>query len=334
MLPSFIPTRAEDAEALVAIRIAAMRPSLMAAGRFDPERARMRFLSSFEPGQCFFIMGAQASEPLGFFSLRRDADGLTLQHLYLLPAWQGSGCGGQVLRRILACADRLALPVRVGALRGSDANRFYQRHGFVQVGEEEWDIHYLRPASTESLSRPALQNACEIRFLGSADLAPLESILRQHVRDLHSGEVVEQEVQAILGYMQGARDDNGHLRSYLVTTDANGAVAGCMAIAEPERRMREHFPMLEKDALELLNVFVDRQRHGQGTGRRLLAAICADARAAGAHTLIVNSGPRYRANWGFYDRCFDHEHGMLPDYYGPGRDARCWSLNLRHGIQK
>nr|WP_198985097.1 GNAT family N-acetyltransferase [Herbaspirillum sp. ASV7] len=161
MLPSFIPTRAEDAEALVAIRIAAMRPSLMAAGRFDPERARMRFLSSFEPGQCFFIMGAQASEPLGFFSLRRDADGLTLQHLYLLPAWQGSGCGGQVLRRILACADRLALPVRVGALRGSDANRFYQRHGFVQVGEEEWDIYYVRQpvatSETASASEDILQ---------------------------------------------------------------------------------------------------------------------------------------------------------------------------------
>ncbi len=155
MLLSFIPTRAEDAEELVALRIAAMRPSLMAVGRFDPERARMRFLSSFVPAQCFFIMGDQGQRPLGFFSLRREEDCLKLQHLYLLPAWQGGGRGGQVLERILACADRLALPVRLGALRGSDANRFYQRHGFVQVAEEEWDIHYLRqPATVAKMVAP------------------------------------------------------------------------------------------------------------------------------------------------------------------------------------
>jgi len=34
----------------------------------------------------------------------------------------------------------------VGALRGSDSNRFYRRHGFVQTAESEWDIDYLRPA--------------------------------------------------------------------------------------------------------------------------------------------------------------------------------------------
>ncbi|MFJ3055301.1 GNAT family N-acetyltransferase [Herbaspirillum sp. NPDC087042] len=155
MLLSFIPTRAEDAEELVAMRIAAMRPSLMAVGRFDPERARMRFLSTFVPAQCFFIMGDQGQGPLGFFSLRREEDCLKLQHLYLLPAWQGGGRGGQVLERILACADRLALPVKLGALRGSDANRFYQQHGFVQVEEEEWDIHYVRqPAATMVMGSP------------------------------------------------------------------------------------------------------------------------------------------------------------------------------------
>jgi hypothetical protein len=34
--------------------------------------------------------------------------------------------------------------VRLGALRGSDANRFYRRHGFVQVDESAWDIRYVR----------------------------------------------------------------------------------------------------------------------------------------------------------------------------------------------
>jgi len=76
------------------------------------------------------------------------ADGaLRLEHLYLLPAECGQGLGSQVMRHIIAQADAAGLALRVGALRGSDANRFYRRHGFVQVAETEWDIDYLRPAA-------------------------------------------------------------------------------------------------------------------------------------------------------------------------------------------
>jgi hypothetical protein len=50
------------------------------------------------------------------------------------------------MRKILQEADRLGLAVSLGALRDSDSNRFYRRHGFVQTGESEWDIDYLRPA--------------------------------------------------------------------------------------------------------------------------------------------------------------------------------------------
>ena len=34
------------------------------------------------------------------------------------------------------------------ALRGSDANRFYLRHGFTVQAQTEWDIAYERPADT------------------------------------------------------------------------------------------------------------------------------------------------------------------------------------------
>ncbi len=64
----------------------------------------------------------------------------------MVPAAQGLGVGGQVLGRLLRDADLRGLPVRVGALRGSDSNRFYRRHGFEPVAESEWDIDYLRPA--------------------------------------------------------------------------------------------------------------------------------------------------------------------------------------------
>ena len=46
---------------------------------------------------------------------------------------------------VAADADARGLAVRVGALRESDANRFYRRHGFVHERTSEWDEHYRRP---------------------------------------------------------------------------------------------------------------------------------------------------------------------------------------------
>lgn len=41
-------------------------------------------------------------------------------------------------------ADAAMLPIRVGALRESDSNRFYARHGFELVEQAEWDNYYVR----------------------------------------------------------------------------------------------------------------------------------------------------------------------------------------------
>jgi GNAT superfamily N-acetyltransferase len=138
----FAPAAAADAEALVALRIAAMRDSLERIGRFDPQRARDRFLSTFAPELTRHLV--VGGERVGFVVLRTYQGELLLDHLYVHPAHQGRGIGAAVLARVFADADAQRLPVRVGALRGSDSNRFYQRHGFQPIEESEWDIHYLR----------------------------------------------------------------------------------------------------------------------------------------------------------------------------------------------
>ncbi|ODA16361.1 GNAT family acetyltransferase [Achromobacter xylosoxidans] len=137
------PVTEADFDTLLAIRIEAMRDSLERLGRFDPERARARLRATFRPDHTWFIERDGAR--IGFYAVRPDGDGLRLDHLYVVPAAQGLGVGGQVLGRLLQDADRRGLPVSVGALRGSDSNRFYRRHGFAQVSESEWDIEYLRP---------------------------------------------------------------------------------------------------------------------------------------------------------------------------------------------
>lgn len=67
-----------------------------------------------------------------------------LDHLYVLPEYQGKGIGAAVLQEVFKRADARRMPIRVGALRDSDANGFYQRHGFVRTDEAEWDIYYER----------------------------------------------------------------------------------------------------------------------------------------------------------------------------------------------
>ena len=145
-LIAFEQASAGDAETLVAVRIAAMRESLERIGRFDEQRARTRFLATFSAADTrHLVVDAQR---VGFVVVRRVDDHLLLDHLYVLPLHQGRGIGAAVLATVFAHADAAALPVRVGALRESAANRFYARHGFEPVERAEWDTYYVRlPAS-------------------------------------------------------------------------------------------------------------------------------------------------------------------------------------------
>ena len=147
-MTTFTPATTSDFDSLVALRIAAMRESLERVGRFDPERARVRLQNSFYPEHTQFILWE--GERVGFYTFRPMADGFHLEHLYVHPAHQSRGIGSQVMQRLIAQAEAAQQPIHVGALCGSESNRFYQRHGFVQVREEEWDIYYVRRSDANS----------------------------------------------------------------------------------------------------------------------------------------------------------------------------------------
>lgn len=134
------PALAEDAAALAEIRVTAMRPSLMAVGRFDADRARRRLLDGFCADDTTLIKADGALA--GFYVLRSRGDHLYLDHLYLTPDQQGKGIGRLVVETIKAKARRLGLPIRLMALRDSAANAFYLGAGFRATGAEDFDIHY------------------------------------------------------------------------------------------------------------------------------------------------------------------------------------------------
>ena len=141
----FEPAEESDRELLADVRVEAMRASLERIGRFDPLRARERFLSNFTPALTRHVVANRAGRPrVGFVVIRPQGDHLLLEHLYLGQRYQGQGLGTAVLNQVFIDADRESMDVRVGALRDSDANRFYARHGFVLVEQSEWDLHYVR----------------------------------------------------------------------------------------------------------------------------------------------------------------------------------------------
>lgn len=150
-----LPVRSDDFDELVTLRIVAMRESLERIGRFDPARARERLAHGFKP-ECSRHIVLEGRR-IGFVVVVPSDEGWHLEHLYVHPEHQKHGIGSAILRTICEDADRLQLRVHVGALRGSDSNRFYLRHGFVQTAESDWDVYYVRaplPALDDDQPRP------------------------------------------------------------------------------------------------------------------------------------------------------------------------------------
>lgn len=180
----------------------------------------------------------------------------------------------------------------------------------------------------------------DVTPLQEKDVAELDSILREHIRDRKTGEIEEKEIERLAGFMRGNHeqtDGKVRVRNFLVAKDKNGKVLGCMAHAQPEQQMIEHFGRalnmdhqeLEDKSAELLHAFVSSDIfRGSGVGRELFSAICEAAKKDGKELILVNSGPRYAASWGFYDKMEMKRCGYIIGKYGEGGDAMTWVKSL------
>ena len=140
MVFRYTKAAASDGEMLADIRVATMRPSLEAVGRFDPKRARSRFFERFNPEVTFKIENGESV--LGFFVLLQREDCMFLDHLYVSEEAQGMGIGAEVIAHVKSIAAERKLPIRLCALNGSQSNDFYLRNGFVETGRDELDTFY------------------------------------------------------------------------------------------------------------------------------------------------------------------------------------------------
>lgn len=143
----YLNANEDDFDALVELRIDAMRESLEKIGRFNRERSIERFRSSFVAADTtkIFCDGSLAA----FYAVTREADHLYLTHLYVKPEHQCLGIGSMAMEAIIELSNEVGLPIRLGALKESRSNEFYQTHGFAMTSEDELDTHYERPINSE-----------------------------------------------------------------------------------------------------------------------------------------------------------------------------------------
>ncbi|MEE1785014.1 GNAT family N-acetyltransferase [Streptomyces sp. SP17BM10] len=141
------PARPEDVERVCDLKGRVMRADLERLGRWDPQRSRRRVRAAFSTAHTSVLLveGAFA----GSLSVRPDErGGRHLELFYLSPHLQGRGIGTAVLRHVLAEADAAGEPVRLVVLRGSAAQRLYERHGFVLEREDGVDVLLVREPRT------------------------------------------------------------------------------------------------------------------------------------------------------------------------------------------
>ena len=138
------PASDDDCEALLLLRLAAMRESLEQVGRFDPQRARERLSRGFQPKFTRNIL--LDGELVGFVVVvpLEDSGEWLLDHLYIHPNAQKLGIGSWVMGQVLQEADRHGKAVRVTALRLSDV--------IVRTGGDEFVGIFPDVGSQDSLN--------------------------------------------------------------------------------------------------------------------------------------------------------------------------------------
>jgi GNAT superfamily N-acetyltransferase len=125
------------------LRIDVMREHLERVGRFEPARARRIFRGHFdEPGLRLLVIDGARAGCVGF---RVDGDCVRIDSFYLDRRLHNGGLGAAILKVLLAEADALGKPVRLDVLTGSKAARFYERHGFVKLREDEIEGAWEQP---------------------------------------------------------------------------------------------------------------------------------------------------------------------------------------------
>ena len=131
-MSEILRAKPDDAAALTEIAHAAKRhwgyPETWMAAWRDTLTMRPEFITTNVA-----YIAVENERPVGFYVLTKEADGLHLDHLWILPSSMGRGIGRALFEHAAAEVNRLGFrSVKIEA--DPNAEGFYKRMGAVRVG--------------------------------------------------------------------------------------------------------------------------------------------------------------------------------------------------------
>ena len=128
-----------DYDFLYRLKVACLKEYVAAIWGWDEPKQKRIFNANFDPEASQIVVAF--GRDVGQFSADIRQDEIFLSGLYLLPAYQNQGLGGQIVRDLLVFARERQRPVRLQVLVTNPARRLYQRLGFKVTSKN--DTHYV-----------------------------------------------------------------------------------------------------------------------------------------------------------------------------------------------
>jgi GNAT superfamily N-acetyltransferase len=139
---SLRPATQADSQFVYQVKKAALGPYIEQVFGWDEEQQQAFHAEEYQVETTQIVL--QDSQPIGWVASHQEHQNLIIDHVYLLPEYQGKGIGKQLLATVLAEADVQGYPSKLDVLKVNPARRLYERNGFVIVGENEHFYHMER----------------------------------------------------------------------------------------------------------------------------------------------------------------------------------------------
>jgi ribosomal protein S18 acetylase RimI-like enzyme len=118
-------------------------------GSWDEEIEEKYFLESFESFTYQIIM--VDGQDAGCLAITKSDSEIFISEIQLLPQYQHRGIGGKIFKSLIQESEMLKLPLNLDVLKVNQiAREFYQKLGFVQVGENKTHELMSRQPTFES----------------------------------------------------------------------------------------------------------------------------------------------------------------------------------------
>jgi ribosomal protein S18 acetylase RimI-like enzyme len=138
------PARDEDRDFLFRLRAAALGPYVAQIWGWDEGEQRERFERSFDPTHYRIV---QLVDDIGAIEVERREHEYYLSNIELLPEHQEKGIGTELIRSVIAEANRENVPVMLQVFKINPSRSLYERLGFVTIGETSTHYQMYHPAS-------------------------------------------------------------------------------------------------------------------------------------------------------------------------------------------